>query len=86
MPPAKRRKVTSASNPQPSTSQEILTGITPEAEKPQKPEHASEDMNPMSANGEPAEADKNKERQERFKALQARAVSQSIPISHPAIH
>ena len=83
MPSAKRRKVAPASEPQSSNAQENGTSNTTDTEKPY---NASEDTNPAPANGEPAVVDKIKERQERFKALQARAVSHSIPISLPLLY
>lgn len=77
MPPAKRRKIFPASEAQDSIAQEDIAGqLTQSAVKGLI---GQEELFEAGSSAAPAtEAsleDKNKERQDRFKALQARAVS-----------
>jgi hypothetical protein len=76
MPPAKRRKISPVSEAQDSIAHEdsagSLTRPTPKELGDQKESPKAE---PIAAPAtEASAADRNKERQERFKALQARAV------------
>ncbi len=78
MPPAKRRKVAPTSDEQEIPPQQDGAGATEPSEsvdlnQTDESQSAEQQIVPTSEN---TTADKNKERQERFKALQARAVSQ----------
>jgi len=77
MPPAKRRKISPASKAQDGTIQEDGAGALAQSElKEPSGEEKLPGAGPSAAPATEAySADKNKERQERFKALQARAVS-----------
>lgn len=82
MPPAKRRKLAPASETQDSNTAE---DTTQRSEQPDSTEQSQQGDRPdpeppVATATEASLADKNKERQERFKALQARAVSESLRI------
>lgn len=76
MPPAKRRKLSPATEAQDSITQEDSTGsLTQSKSKWMGGPEESYEAGPSAApTVENPPVDKNKERQERFKALQARAV------------
>ena len=77
MPGAKRRKIAPTSEEQETAPENVVTasGSSGPADLQKAGESTGAEM-PECSPSEPFAVDKNKERQERFKALQARAVSQ----------
>lgn len=78
MPPAKRRKIAPKPDQEPGSPQENGPEKNTEPDNPQEPDDVSHTKIPVPAVFESSARDKNKERQERFKALQARAVSKVL--------
>ena len=77
MPPAKKRKITDGSKVQEDA---VLNDTA--ARKSPDPQHTEEEVeveSPGDTKPEASSVDKNQERRERFKALQARAVSLHCP-------
>ena len=77
MPPAKRRKIEPASDQQESTPQQGVAAASSShiSANPQDSDNSPDDAQTTPSNSKASLPDKNQERRERFKALQARAVS-----------